>query len=236
MPLANSVFSKLVGTFSNTFQVGKVGPKIKNNSGVIEARNAADSAYANVKAAQVQSTTALINGNILLEEDTSQLSVRNSGDSAYLKILALTPGTGDTNALTTVQYVNSNPSSAAAQIRTFSVKTPYTGAPTFTGTVFIPDNAIITRCVVETLTALQDSTPAPLTITVGTDEVGQAARFQDTTDNDTQIQGQYETTPFLPMKSTGGAGATQKFVITASGTPATGQINVFIEYVVTNAI
>ena len=37
------------GTDSATFQVGASGPKVKNNSGVLEARNAADDAYADFK-------------------------------------------------------------------------------------------------------------------------------------------------------------------------------------------
>jgi hypothetical protein len=41
--------SSTSGTSSSTFQVGTDGPKIKNNSGTIEARNAADDAYADIK-------------------------------------------------------------------------------------------------------------------------------------------------------------------------------------------
>lgn len=230
-----SVLSKLAGTLQTAFQIGKTGPKIKNNAGVIEARNAADSAYVNVKAAQVQGTTALLNGNILLEEDAGQLSVRNSGDSAYLKILALTPTTGDTNALATVGYINANPPTTAAQVRFFSINTPYTGAPNFPGSVTIPDQAIITRCVVETVVALQDGSSAAVNVKVGTDEAGQDARFQAYTDNDTQVQDTYETTPFKSMKSSG-SGTTQKFLITTSATPATGQVNIYIEYLVPNVI
>lgn len=37
-----SILSSLKGTFQTAFQIGKGGPKVKNNSGVIEARNAAD--------------------------------------------------------------------------------------------------------------------------------------------------------------------------------------------------
>ena len=40
-----SFLSKIGGTFSALFQVGKSGPQIKNNAGVIEHRNAADAAF-----------------------------------------------------------------------------------------------------------------------------------------------------------------------------------------------
>jgi len=39
-------FDDLLGTLRNAFQLGLGGPKLKNNAGTVEARNAADSAYA----------------------------------------------------------------------------------------------------------------------------------------------------------------------------------------------
>lgn len=46
-----SLWSKIRGTVETIFQIGLGGPQIKNNSGVVEARNAADSAYAIVRGA-----------------------------------------------------------------------------------------------------------------------------------------------------------------------------------------
>lgn len=46
MASPSDVVSNLLGTWSNTFFFGKNGPLIKNNSGVLEARNSGDSAYA----------------------------------------------------------------------------------------------------------------------------------------------------------------------------------------------
>lgn len=40
-----SFFSKIRGTFETLFQLGKAGPQLKNNAGVIEARNSADAAF-----------------------------------------------------------------------------------------------------------------------------------------------------------------------------------------------
>jgi hypothetical protein len=40
-----SLFSKIRGTIENLFQLGLAGPQLKNNAGVIEARNAADSGF-----------------------------------------------------------------------------------------------------------------------------------------------------------------------------------------------
>jgi len=41
--------SKLIGTIEGIFQLGLGGPNLKNSSGVIEARNAGDTAYAIVR-------------------------------------------------------------------------------------------------------------------------------------------------------------------------------------------
>jgi hypothetical protein len=44
-----SFYSKIRGTLETIFQFGKGGPQIRDNAGVIEARNAADSDYVRVK-------------------------------------------------------------------------------------------------------------------------------------------------------------------------------------------
>lgn len=40
------MFSKLQGTSENSFEIGLTGPKIKNNSGIIEGRDSNDTTYA----------------------------------------------------------------------------------------------------------------------------------------------------------------------------------------------
>ena len=45
-----SFFSKLRGTMESIFQIGKAGPNIKNNSGVVEIRDTNDSAFAILRA------------------------------------------------------------------------------------------------------------------------------------------------------------------------------------------
>lgn len=46
-----SLYTKIRGTIESIFQIGLAGPNLKNNSGVIEARNAADSGFAIVRGA-----------------------------------------------------------------------------------------------------------------------------------------------------------------------------------------
>jgi hypothetical protein len=56
-----SVFSKLRGTIETIFQLGLDGPNLKNNAGVIEARNSGDGAYAIVRGASPVGNNDLAN-------------------------------------------------------------------------------------------------------------------------------------------------------------------------------
>lgn len=49
-------FLDALGTVFSKFQIGIGGPQIKNNSGTIESRNAADSAYAAIRASGILNT------------------------------------------------------------------------------------------------------------------------------------------------------------------------------------
>ena len=65
---AGDNFEKIRGTSSNLFQMGLLGPNIKQNAGVIEFRNAGDSAYAVVR------TATPVNGNDCATKDYVDLS------------------------------------------------------------------------------------------------------------------------------------------------------------------
>jgi hypothetical protein len=45
------IIQKILGIVESTFQLGKGGPKLKNSTGIIQARNAADSAFAKMQVA-----------------------------------------------------------------------------------------------------------------------------------------------------------------------------------------
>lgn len=223
-----AILSKLLGTFQTAFQIGKGGPKIKNNSSVIEIRNSGDSAYANFKAAEVAASTAVINGNAVIKATTAdQIMFRNAADSADAIAFAADPATSDLQGLATVNYINNNPSAAANTTKSVFIATG-NYATTYTSTATIADNAIITRVVVNVMSALD----AGITLSIGTDEAAQASRFMTTGENDTQTADTYETTPFTFMKNGGGSGTVQKFKVTLSGTPTTGTVAIFFEYVV----
>jgi hypothetical protein len=57
---------KIKGTQYGSFKVGTIGPIIKNNSNVIEIRNPADNAYANLKAEDIVING--LSGNIITTE------------------------------------------------------------------------------------------------------------------------------------------------------------------------
>ncbi len=55
-----SLWSKIRGTQELLWQIGLGGPNVKNNAGVIEARNAGDSAFATVRGASPQGDNDLV--------------------------------------------------------------------------------------------------------------------------------------------------------------------------------
>ena len=76
-----SFFSKIAGTFENFFQIGKKGPRVKNNSGALEARDFADAVYANMRGADP-----------LIDDDLITLRHFNSfNDSATSQTTVLMP-------------------------------------------------------------------------------------------------------------------------------------------------
>lgn len=128
-------------TTSDTFQLdsANTGPNIKNNSGVLEVRNAADSAYANLKALGLTLTAALviagsITGVSTLEtsgdvtvggkitvSDTSTIAIDN--ESVAAKIKARDHGTADEPEVVNVVYgVGSPPAAASTPVGTLFIK------------------------------------------------------------------------------------------------------------------
>jgi type IV secretory pathway VirJ component len=51
--MPNTMLGDLIGTLRDYFRIGKAGPRLKNNAGVLEVRNSGDSADANAKVAAI---------------------------------------------------------------------------------------------------------------------------------------------------------------------------------------
>lgn len=84
-------YSDLLGTLQSKFRLGLGGPQVKNSSGVIEARDAADSAYA-----QMRMILAAITGNDIV------LNEQSTDSGASWKYTLRRPSTGMTHAITVV--------------------------------------------------------------------------------------------------------------------------------------
>jgi hypothetical protein len=98
------LFSNIVGTTSNLFQLGLGGPQIRNNAGVIEARNPANSAFVIARGLDPVAANDLMNlgSHQATHNDRniyqSQLSPGNAGfllltGVAYFVFLCRTPAT-----------------------------------------------------------------------------------------------------------------------------------------------
>jgi hypothetical protein len=89
------IWQDLLGTTATFFRVGKGGPGIKNNSGVIEVRNAADSAYSSLKASQLDidanSNTLTLDAISTLAANTIVRFPGKSTDGFFLRQKAGTP-------------------------------------------------------------------------------------------------------------------------------------------------
>ena len=78
-------FKDLTGTIGNFLRIGLTGPRLKNNSNILEIKNAADTAFANIKAAILQAT-----GN------TIELNSNAAGTGADRKYTISRPSSGMT--------------------------------------------------------------------------------------------------------------------------------------------
>lgn len=89
------IWQDLLGTTATFFRIGKGGPGIKNNSGVLEVRNAGDTAYSSIKAGQVDidanSNTLTLDAISTLAANTVVRFPGKSTDGFFLRQKAGTP-------------------------------------------------------------------------------------------------------------------------------------------------
>ncbi len=97
-----SGWKDLIGTVLGKLQLGIGGPFVKGNAGVVEARNAADNAYASLRAALVATYG-----------DDFELNAGAAGSGADWKMSIRRPSTGMTHALIFV-YPSGDPAPGQA--------------------------------------------------------------------------------------------------------------------------
>jgi hypothetical protein len=104
-----SVFSKIRGTFETLFQIGKNGPQIKNNAGVMQIRNSTDAAFNRL---QVATPTAA-------DDAVTKSYADGLSDESGIRVVRFT------TALVDVSSVNSVPANARVVRAILEVTTPY---------------------------------------------------------------------------------------------------------------
>jgi hypothetical protein len=110
-----SVWNKIRGTIETLFQLGLGGPNLKNNSGVIEARDAGDASYAIMRGATPVGANDL----------ATKAYVDSGGGSGALQVIRYAIGTGATQDSTT-----QIPASARVFRCDVEIVTPYSGGAT----------------------------------------------------------------------------------------------------------
>lgn len=101
------------GTTATSFQIdsGNTGPRVKNSSGTVAIRNAADNANANLSAADISASgDVTITGNLTVNGTTTSLNVTTveTGDNIILLNSEITTNAGNTNGGVSIKRLHSD--------------------------------------------------------------------------------------------------------------------------------
>lgn len=212
---AGDIWKKLRGTVRTIFQIGIGGPNLKNNSGVLEAKNAADSAYANFYARDVQ----------LNDGDTNRIAIKApalganwdltlpADDGSPSQVLQ-TDGSGVTT-WATVAGGTDKPTVDTTSLA-FGTASPLT---MFT----LPANAVISRVTIVVDTAFNGTAPS---VSIGVS--GTTSKYMSATDVDLKTAGVYEVDPGLTAD-----GTTNALIATYSAdSSSAGAARILVEYAI----
>lgn len=200
--------SNLVRTMQTRFQIGIV--RLKDSSGVMQMRNAADSAYVALAALNVRVQGSNATNAVVLAAPAalgSDLTITLPPDVGASGYVLQTDGAGTTvwAAVTT--------NSDLVQVESF---TEATSSPL---TIFTPPaNAILTDIVIDVSVAAGGGSP---TVSVGVS--GTVARDMATTENDLKTVGRYQANPDTAV---GGSPAAVILTIVPSSQTFTGKVYV----------
>lgn len=209
------VWQDLLGTTKSFFRIGLTGVRLKNNSGNLDVRNAADSAYAQVATSKLVNTgTSLDIGttNVLtLQQNASQSGALTitppaaKGTDGY--VLAQKAGTA--SGVLELELISAGSTASAIKVDTTTLAfNSAASVSMFT----LPASAVIhqVRCIIDTAF---DGTP---TATVGIS--GTTSKYMGATDNDLKgtAKDMYVTNP-----GEAPSGSTEALIITYSAGSAT---------------
>lgn len=235
--MANRTIADLIGTFSNIFQLGKGGPKVKNNAGVLEVRNAADNAYANLVVA------ALTAAGINVTADQIVINSDATSAGADWKLFLARSATGMTHDITVVFPPGDPAVGQALTVASFTsniVTLQYTTIAAGTDKVVVdttalafgdtspkamftlPANAVVQKVQVIVDTAF--NTAATLSVGI----TGTVSKYMGTGDLDLQTVGSYDVTPKEIA-----VGTTEALIATyAAAAASAGAARILVTYVI----
>lgn len=200
--------SNLVRTMQTRFQIGIV--RLKDSSGVMQMRNAADSAYVALAALNLRVQGANATNAVVLAAPAalgSDLTITLPPDVGSSGYVLQTDGAG------TTIWAAVSTNADLVQVESF---TEATSSPL---TIFTPPaNAIITDVVIDVSVAAGGGAP---TVSVGVS--GTVARDMATTESDLKIVGRYQVNPDTAV---GGSPAAIILTITPASQTFTGKVYV----------
>lgn len=176
-----SVWTKIIGTQTGRFVLGLTGVSVKNNSGVLDVKNNADSAYASVKA---QAVTVF--NNTAGFGNTIQTGATQAADYTYT--LPLDDGSPNqvlaTDGSGVLTWVSASSTADLWHVDTTSVAF---GSAATVALFTLPANSVIDRVSVIVDTAF-DGTP---TLSVGVNG-GSASKYVGSGDNTLLVADRYD--------------------------------------------
>jgi len=210
--MANQTLSTLVRTMQSYFRIGTI--RLKDDSGVVAARNAADTAHADISANQVRVKGANASNAVILGAPAGL------GGNATFVLPSADGATGQylkTNGSGTLSF--GDPGSSADQTQAEA----FTQASSSPLTIFTPPaNAVIRQITIEVTSAASGGSP---TVAVGT--VADPDAYMDELESDLKETGLYTV---YPLANVGASPAAVVLTITPSGQTFTG--NVYVVYTV----
>lgn len=224
-------WEKLRGTLRTIFQIGKGGPNIKASSGVVEFRNAADSAYADIRAALIElfGDDIVINAGAAGSGDdwTFTISRPSTGMTEDVQVImpSDTPSPGmalavasESSGVITLEWISVEAGNDKVITDTTSLAFG-TSSPLSLFT--LPANAVIHLVKVIVDTAFDGTAP---TLSIGVS--GTASKYMGTSDVDLKTAGIYEVDPGVTAN-----GSTEALIATyAADSSAAGAARILVSY------
>lgn len=177
--MSDRILADLIGTLKTYFRFGNL--RLKDNSGVLEAKNKADTAYANVAAAGLvlQGATSGVTTLTPADEQTESWELPDADGSTGQAMV--TDGSGKLSFATVA--TGSNAVKSETETVVFDASSPIT--------IFTPPASAHILTVIADVETAFDATGASLSVGIA----GTTTKYMGATDNDLAIAAVYEVSP-----------------------------------------